>query len=128
MPLRSIRARMTLVFALSVALLMLLACGALIGYARYAAEREAQTLLQATTLKALSDLAESRQQIDRAELIEDSRPGNMALLVIDPNGQPLFQSQPDVPPRPWKDDADWRVKTAPFHANTIVIGLPWRKT
>lgn len=132
MALNSIRARMTLAFALSIALLMLLTCGGLIVYAHHAAERNADVLLQAAARKVRSDLAGEDHNTPRAKMMaeerEDLLPDHLALLLVDAKGRVLQQSQRDAPPWPPRQNGDWRVVTVPAGAETIVIGLPWRKT
>ena len=128
MRLRSLRARMTVAFAITISLLMLLACGALICYAQYAAERKADALLAASMLKIQNDLADSVPHIDPVDMQDNVKVGNMALHIVDVKGQTLFQSKGDVPALPLQRDAKWYVKIQGFRTNTVILGLPWRET
>src|SRR5260370_26813557 len=124
----SIRARMTLAFDLSTALLMFLACGALALYARRAAEQNAQTLLQATSRKIYDDLTDDEHKVALSEIVEEEqetlRPNNMALLVADAQGHIVMKSGQNVPAWPRTQQEDWRVTTLSFDSHTIVIRLP----
>lgn len=128
MRLKSIRARMTLAFAFTILLLMLLACSALIWYAQRADEYKANDLLTATLGKVKSDLADNAPHIDPTDLRDDVKSSKMALAIFDPGGRILFQSQPRIPSRPWKSNAEWVVKATPFQSNTVVLALPWSET
>lgn len=128
---KSIRARMTLAFAGSIAILMLLACGGLIAYARYVAERNADALLQAAARKVRADLNGEDRNVPLSQLMEDERqdllPDRLALMIVDAKGRVLQQSQPEIPawPHPGKG---WRIWTVPVGPDTMVIGLPWGET
>ncbi|HZT42670.1 MAG TPA: ATP-binding protein [Chthonomonadaceae bacterium] len=128
---KSIRARMTLAFAGSIALLMLLACGGLIAYAHYVAERNADVLLQAAARKVRNDLNGEDRNVPLSRLMEDERqdllPDRLALLIVDARGHALQQSQPEAPAWPRRDDG-WRVRTVSAGPYTMVIGLPWQQT
>src|SRR5579871_975109 len=128
---KSIRARMTLAFAGSIALLLLLACAGLIAYARHVAERNADVLLQAAARKVRADLNGEDRSVPLAQLMADERqdllPDRLALLIVDGQGRVLLQSQGTVPHWPRREEG-WRTATVPDGAVTIVIGLPWRQT
>src|SRR5579871_4427859 len=101
MHLNSIRARMTLAFALCIALLMLLACQLMIWFARNGAERNARTLLEATARKVADDLTDDEHQVPVQALPDEEReilrPENMALLVVNSRGQVEERSKGNVP-------------------------------
>jgi signal transduction histidine kinase len=128
----SIRARMTLTFALGIALLMLLVCGGLALYARVSDEQNADTLLDTAAQKVAAALHADQAQGGHEELREeeqqDLKVENIALQIVDAQGRVLEQSQRNVPPWPRKDDAVWRVRTLPFGTTTIIVGLPWQQT
>lgn len=123
---RSIRVRMTLAFALTISLLMLLACGGLLWYGQWAAERKADALLASTLAKVRTDLTDNAPGFDASDLQEDARLSGMALWVGGPNGRTLFQSQPGA--LPYRSGADWRVMVRSDGLRTVVLGLPWRET
>src|SRR5689334_6719390 len=132
MPLHSIRARMTLAFAVSTALLMLLACGTLALVERRAAEQKARLLLETVARKVYDDLTDDEYLVPLSGLIEEEqeilRPDNMALFVADAKGRIILASGNDRPPWPLTPTEAWRTKTLSFQAHTIVIGLPWRRS
>src|SRR5258708_3010112 len=128
MRLRSIRARMTVAFAVTISLLMLLACGALISYAQHAAERKADALLAATMLKIENDLADTALRIDPGDMQDNVKVGSMTLRILDASGQTLFRSKEDGPAWPLQADSKWYVKVERFRTNTLILGMPWRET
>src|SRR5260221_12720985 len=113
MRLNSIRARMTLAFAFSTALLMFLACSVLVLYAWRAAERNAQTLLQVTSQKIYDDLTDDEHKVALSELVEEEqetlRPNGLALLVADAQAHIVMQSGQNVPPWPRMNQENWRI-------------------
>ncbi len=119
---------MTVAFAITISILMLLACGGLIWYAHYAAQRKADALLASTMLVIQSDLADSVPRIDPVDMQDNLRAGNMALRIVNSGGHTLYQSSGEPPVWPLRNDGKWVVKVQGFRDNRVVLGLPWRET
>src|SRR5579862_1436361 len=131
MPLNSIRARMTFAFALSIALVMVCACGVLITYARHVAERNADELLRRVAAKVRRELAEDNYTVMPdlpGEIREAFLSNGVAIVVIGSTGKIINQSQPNVPIWPRHHDDGWRVRAVREGVNTLVFGIPWRRT
>ncbi len=127
----SIRARLTLTFCLALALFLSLICAALISYARRDAERAAQTTLRLAVGKAQRELTGADGPASVAELREEERDlasENLVLMIVDGRGRVVRKSQTLVPAWPLATGDDWRAASVAFGANTLVIGLPWRRT
>jgi signal transduction histidine kinase len=131
MSLNSMRARMTALFSFTIAMVMLLSCGGLIGYARYAAERSAAERLNAAARGAQTELTSGKPSIDPAELREEERnyaSEHLALMIVDRMGRIVEKSQNRVPSWPRTREDGWRVRSIPVGGYTAVIGLPWEPT
>jgi two-component system OmpR family sensor kinase len=131
MGLNSMRARMTALFSFTIALVMLLSCGGLIGYARYAAERGATERLNAAARRAQTELTNGDHSIDPSELREEERnfaSENLALMIVDGKGRIVERSQNRVPSWPRTREDGWRVRSVPVGGYMAVIGLPWEPT
>jgi signal transduction histidine kinase len=130
--LRSIRARMTAVFSLSVAVLMLLACGALIAYARHAAESDAAAILSAVATKLGRELHEDAKLGDLSELAdevrEDAVRDDLVLVLVGPDGRVVQRSRGTTPSHPLENSTDWRTARVRVGGDWLVVGLPWAKT
>ena len=128
MQLNSIRARMTLSFALCNAALMLLICGSILLYARHAAETRVAYLLQLTARHTQEELREPPGAPDVIrELSEDLKAEHLAILRVDANGHILQQSQRRIPSWPRQGNDGWRVTAVPAGAETLIIGYPWMR-
>ena len=127
----SIRARMTLAFSFSLALLLFLACAALILYAHGDAERNARQTLSTAVHKVRNEIPNGEGQWKLSELLEEERDlagDNLAVLVINKQGRVTQKSQNHGPSWPPIPEEGWRLATVPAGSDTIVIGLPWKKT
>src|SRR5579871_204894 len=128
----SIRTRMTLAFSLSIVLLMLVCCGSLIGYARYAAVRDADRRLADAKLAILQDLADPEEQPTLTETIrehaEEWKANNLVALVVSAEGRIRLTSQPSALTWPRRVNDGWRVVSFPVGKETVVVGLRWRAT
>lgn len=128
----SIRARMTLVFALSIAFLMGCACGGLLWYARHSAVRNADMLLNTVANEELEEriTAETRHTLPewRTEAREELKARNVALLIVDARGRVVEQTQKAVPVWPRVRGDGWRVVVRHYRGRTLVFGLPWQAT
>ena len=128
----SIRARMTLAFALQTAALMALVAGGLLFYLHYTAVRVAETTLDTAAQRVrneLADIAHGNGFNDfLAENGDSLKMEGLALLLVDARGEVLRKSQSAAPawPRRYKDG--WRIRALPYGAKTIVIGFYWRKS
>lgn len=130
MSINSIRARMTLAFAGSVALLMICVCGGMTWFARRAAEETADSLLQAMQRKIAADQSHDARGYDdlMGDMDDDLHPNGMVLLIVNSQGATLAQSQRRIPDWADHNHSHWRMVTMPIGRDTAVIGLPWRKT
>ncbi len=139
----SIRARMTLAFALAVVVLLLPACLLLTGYARRMALASAATTLQSARAKVEHELPAALRSFDlnrdRAELSEaedDIAQERVALLLLDHQGQIIEASRNATPFRRslvWRtshadEERDWRTLSVRMENTTLVLGLPWTDT
>ncbi|MDF2444692.1 MAG: hypothetical protein JWR01_2895 [Subtercola sp.] len=126
------RARMTAMFALFVAGLLLTA-----GMAEWTQEKERAK----NRVQEILDVAKKRAQY---ELDEDEGPdktvlgitreaqgeisvGGLALLVVDGKGRTLWRSRHEVPSWP-NSGRDWRVRTLSRGGQTLVLARDWKPT
>lgn len=130
MPFNSIRTRMTLAFAGSVALLTLSACGGISWYARRAAERGADSLLQAIQRKIEADQSHDAQGY--ADLMhdmeDDLHPNGLVLFILNPHGQVVAQSQRQIPFQAVRYHHSWHRITRMIGPDIAILGLPWGRT
>ena len=138
-PFASIRARMTLAFALAIAGLLLPACLLMMAYTRHTAEASVQKSLQSARAKVEHELPNAARSFDlnrdRTELSEaedDLAAEHVALLLLDEQGQILEASRNAAPFRrsqAWRDTnnagaaGDWRVLSLPLDRVQLVLGL-----
>ncbi|MDQ3814383.1 MAG: ATP-binding protein [Armatimonadota bacterium] len=127
---RSMRARMTLSFTASIAVLLLLACGGIIGFSVHSARRSADALLTTAIGEVQYELSHGEHSLDNPgafvrEESDEFRANNLVLLVVDEKGHVVARSHRRAPSWPLQDD-DWRVATVQSGARTVVIGLPWK--
>ena len=155
LPLRSIRARLTVTFTLSIALLLVASDFALVGYTRHVAASRADRVLREgvnTVRAALSaEIDEADENRREGALHPAPLPGAGALhatrqaledeqavaLIVDPGGR-LLRSEPGGPGPLWprRGDDGWRTLAAqiddhaeagaPSRRYTVVVGFPWR--
>lgn len=129
---RSIKARLTTAFALSVALLMAVVCGSLLFYARYSAERNAQSVLNAAAAKLAREHDEEMEPRDFArsahEVLEDLPPDNLSVYLVGRDGRVLRSSLTTSPDRAPVNGREWRTVSAQSGENHLVVALPWAKT
>ena len=123
------RSRMTLLFALLVALLMLAGGGEVQKHERKRAEDRVTEVLQTSLERAHDELKETKRsgwplteivQRDQGELSS----GGTALLVVDSRNKTLWQSSRDAPDWPRRDD-EWRVRTLSSGGQTLVVAREW---
>lgn len=123
---------MTALFSLSSALIMVFACGGLIIYARYTAERGASAVLTMAVDKLSRELGDDRESHDFSrsmnEALEELQPDNLSLFLISSDGSVLQSSRKVVPAQAPVDGKDWRTARVRVGENWLVIALPWTKT
>ncbi len=122
---RSMRARMTLLFALLVALLMLAGCGAVQKRERKRAESRTAEALSVSLNRAREEVAEKAASgLSLLELVRreqgDLAAGGLSLVVVDSRNKILWQSSRDAPDWP-DDDDEWRVVTLQHGAQTLIM-------
>lgn len=127
----SIRARMTLAFALLTVLLMLTVGGGLLIYLRYTAVRATETSLNLAVERVRNELADTGNGNGFSDFLAENgdslKTEGLAILLVDARGAVVRRSQSAVPPWPHRSGDGWRIRTVPYGAQTIVIGTYWRK-
>ncbi|HLK58846.1 MAG TPA: ATP-binding protein [Chthonomonadaceae bacterium] len=122
----SIRARMTLGFALSNAVLMLSLCGSMLYYARRAAEQRVADQINVELHRTHDELQEMPLPAAVIQSMSyELRAHDMAMILVDEGGHVLKQSQSTVPHWPRQQGDGWRVATVPVGKQTLVLGYPW---
>lgn len=126
---RSMRSRMTALFALLVALLMLGGGGEMQHLERKRAEARVADALQISLERARDELKETQGSgLPLFEIVRRDQgallAGGTALLVVDSTNRPLWQSSRDAPDWPG-DDAEWRVRTLSHDGQTLVVAREW---
>lgn len=128
----SIRARMTLGFAVFVALLMLSGCTVLMRQARRAAENRGRDLLSVAVAHTSHEANEPENRRDSLlRVVKASQgefaTGNLTLLIVDAQNRVLWRSRRHAPAWPPRSDeaARWRLKTWTRNGQTLVAALPW---
>ncbi len=127
--LRSIRARMTAVFSLSVALAMLAAGSGLVLYARSTAERNAATVLDTAIGKVEREVRHDKDWRDPARLVVEAREDlgpNLSFFVVSRDGRVLHSSGTRTPAP--VDGDYWRTARMPFGEGWVVVAMPWTAT
>jgi signal transduction histidine kinase len=130
----SIRARITIAFSLSMALIILLTCLMLILAVRHTAEESVARRLQVAVDEVQRELVATDEPVSREALLKEGRDlfaENLHLMVISPSGKTLVQSHNNTPQPPLnslENQTRWRIRTLPWGENTIVIALLWDKT
>src|SRR5689334_4738896 len=127
----SIRTRMTLAFSLAFGLLILLACGGMIAYARHAAENSADHLLEAAAQKLERELSSMGPRRELSEIQEeegDLASLSLSLLLVDAQGHVIEKSPGRAPAWPRRAGDGWRVRMFPHGSETVIIALNWAGT
>jgi signal transduction histidine kinase len=130
MRLNSIRARMTVSFALSIALLMVVVCGGVIHFSYATEVNSADTLLHNSATKVRNELVVQHDVISSGALEEerDLRADGLSLLIVNPSGKLIRKPSGQAPSWPSRKDDGWRTAEIPKGGYTFIIGIPWRKT
>lgn len=129
MPFRSIRARLTVAFSLSLAILIIIAICGLIWYSKSSAERNIEKLLMATAKRAAFESSELQ---DPAELLKEEREdltgSDLAINILDKHGRLIGKPQKNMPISTNRDD-DWRIYREKLKSGeTVIVGMLWVKT
>lgn len=132
--LRSMRARMTFGFALAIALVMALLCAGLLLWTRHTARRVVDELLDQSARQVAHEASEQSGSLPNVAFFlreegSELSDQNLALLVVDARGRVVAQSQKRVPPWPVPEEErdNWRVRSVPWGAFTLVLAAPWRE-
>ncbi len=132
LPLNSIRARMTLAFALQTVALMLLVCGGLLLYLFYSALHTAQSTLHTAAERVRGELVSTAIENSFNEYIRENgdslKTDDVALLLADAQGRVTLRSQNAGPRWPRQQADGWRTEEFSVGANTVVVGYYWEKT
>ena len=125
----SIRARMTLGFALFIAVLMLAMCAAFFAYTKRSDRLQADARLAFGRQELQRELRQnSRSAADLVAIInlenEDLRAANVAVVILNPDGSIIAQSQRSVPVWPHVGDR-WRITSFVTGARRVVVGVEW---
>lgn len=128
MILKSIRARLTVVFSLCLSALMIAAVAGTIWYAKHVAERSTDDILMETVHRAV---IESKEPYDPAELIAEEREdligSDLVMRIMDTNGRVLAQTQNNIRSLTSKCTENWRVATGTLNSgDTVIVGMPWK--
>jgi signal transduction histidine kinase len=127
----SIRARTTAVFSLAVTLLMAVACGSLIAYARHISEREAKDTLSGALAKITHELMDEHDE-NAARLIaeeqEDVRPEDISFFLAGKDGKVIFGPGRVSSMEQLANPHLWRTVREPVGEGWLVAALPWGKT
>ena len=127
MKFRSIRARITALFALFVALLMLLTGGAVQRHERHRAEVRVREILSVARELAKGEIdrnagTRSLLEIVRADAGEIAAGG--LTLIVTQNNTILWQSRRRAPNWPAVGE-DWRVRTLNYRGQSLVLASDW---
>lgn len=128
----SIRARMTLAFALQTAALMALVAGGLLFYLHYTAAQAAENTLDSAAHRVRNELADVTNGNGFNDFLTENgdslKMEGLSLLLVDAQGVILRKSQAAAPAWPHRKKDGWRTRALPYGAKTIVVGYYWRST
>ena len=131
----SIRARLTLQFAVCIFALMLASCLLLTRYAQKQAESSADALLRNAATQVGHELPADAPFLNVVELREvesDLGDNHVSLAVLNSQGRVLETSPSDSSLKqalPGSErQAEWRTITVPTGSYKVIIGLPWTHT
>ncbi len=131
----SIRARLTLQFALCIFALMLASCLLMVRYAQQQTENSADALLRNAATQVGHELPADAPALNLVELREvesDLGDNHVSLMLLNPQGSvvevspstsQLAQALPGS-----ARASEWRTLAVPTGAYKVVIGLPWTHT
>jgi signal transduction histidine kinase len=126
----SMRARMTLAFTLSIALLLVAADGALIIYSRHAAHKNVERLLDQSALEMQRELTEpptsalSPAQFAHVEG-DELRGRGVSLLLLDAHRRIVVAPRKLAASWPLSEK-EWRMKRVPWREYSFVLAVPWQ--
>ena len=135
--LSSLRARLTAVVTVLFAAWVGLICAALLAYSHRGADRNADQRLKVAEAEIAGDLREEAGRSGSAGLsphaviaVLESEPPedrprlDLPLMVI-AQDRIVWRSTSAVPPWPVPHDDDWRIRTVPAGASSVVVALNW---
>jgi len=131
MRLNSLRTRTTAAFALAFAALTLLFVCLMIRLSHRTAEHTVDTALKTVKNGILSRHITQAQVSDPSawrDIKEALAMQNMALLVVDAQGNVLQKTEGRIPAWPTTDGQEWRLRTIALEGGTVVIGRYWQDT
>jgi two-component system OmpR family sensor kinase len=128
---RSMRARMTWAFTLSIGVLLLIGDATVIAYSRYAANRTVERLLVQSARELEGEWRESRHvftplQLARSEGNELGERG-INLIFFDRSGKILFAPKKFRGEWPPNGDEIWRSKRVALDQYSAVLAVPWSR-
>jgi signal transduction histidine kinase len=128
---RSMRARMTWAFTLSIGVLLLIGDTAVIVYSRYAANRNAERVLSQSAREFEGEWRESRHVFTPLQLarIEGNELGERGidLIFFDPNGKILVAPKKFHGRWPPQSDETWRTRRIVLDEYSAVLAVPWSR-
>ena len=131
MKLKSLRSRMTAMFAIAFAALILIFGTFILWFARHTSERDAHSTLQTAASKMQREYSEARQEQDNDgwsdEQVELTQQ-NLALVIVNAEGHVTPITPGKVPPWPPLDRQHWLIQTVALGSKTAVLGFHWQKT
>ncbi|RYG72565.1 HAMP domain-containing protein [bacterium] len=128
-PLRSMRARMTSLFALLVALLMFAAGAAVLRREERRTEKRVKESLMVAVEAVESEISEVESQGKPfTEILKEEQgeiaAGGLLLILTDAEGKTVWKSRHDAPTWPSMGD-NWRFQTIARDGETLVIAKDW---
>lgn len=127
---RSLRTRMTAVFAVAFAILILVFGGFVLWFARQTAQRNADAALQTAASKIHAEYSDAQQDPENSgwsdepnELMQQ----NLALVIVDAQGRVTPKTPGKVPHWPHSDVLEWRIRTVNLGGSKAVLGYYWEK-
>jgi signal transduction histidine kinase len=128
---RSMRARMTWAFTLSIGALLLIGDTAVIVYSRYAANRNAERMLSQSAREFQGEWRESRHIFTPLQLarIEGNELGERGidLIFFAPNGKILVAPQKFHGRWPPQSNETWRSRRIVLDEYSAVLAVPWSR-
>lgn len=124
----SMRARMTLVFTFSIAILLFLASLGISSYSRRFAEGHATYMLHSTLHRLRTEMKEKGRQFNVINFYDeesDISMVNIAILIVGPHGGILQKTPGRVPKWPLVPSDRWRVRYMNFNGMRVVVAYPW---
>jgi signal transduction histidine kinase len=126
----SMRARMTLVFTLSIAVLLFVASVGISGYSRRFAEGHASYMLHSTEQRLRREMKERGNKFNLIDFYEeepDISVENIAILILGPHHKILQKTPGRVPSLPLVPSDKWRIRLMRVNHLSVVVAYPWEQ-